>query len=330
MEVPLVSAGSAYRPEPRPAGDGERWTYRIFGLTISSGLQLPGVAPLVAGGDHLVRLDMAERSEVDRAFSGAPSVRAQLTLGGAEIVEVLRGRRGDRLLLCGRHGAFYVGPGGDPVLCAPTDLQALGWQRVLLDTVLGTAALAHGYEGLHAGAIELDDGVVAIASPSGGGKSTLCAELVARGARLFADDLVFLGRQAGGVLAHPGPPLMTLPSGWSEDRRVPGILLGVEAGEEWIAVPGAGHEPAPLLAVLVLNRHRGATGARLDASGSPLELLTVAMHSVLEEDRQRTRFDLLAELAQQTPVRRLVADSGTPPEILAGLVESAAHDLANA
>ena len=40
--------------------------------------------------------------------------------------------------------------------------------------------------------------------------TTLCAELIRRGARFFTDDLLFLRRAEGGVLPQPGPPMMTL------------------------------------------------------------------------------------------------------------------------
>jgi hypothetical protein len=46
--------------------------------------------------------------------------------------------------------------------CAPVDPNDPGWWRVVLDSVLFTVALLHGYEALHAGAIATPDGVVAI------------------------------------------------------------------------------------------------------------------------------------------------------------------------
>ena len=302
----------------------------MFGLTVSSGFVLPGLVPVSTIGAPRVALDLAERSAVESEFAGPPTTSTQLVLGRGQTVDVDLGANGDRLLTCGRQALFYVGPGGDTVLCAPTDPPDPGWQLVLLDTVLGTAALAHGYDALHAGAVELAEGVVAVASPTGGGKSTLCAELVARGARLFADDLVFMSRRGSDVIAHPAPPLMTLPAGWSDDSRLPAEVLAVDTDQAWMAVSRASQAPAPLLAVLALDRRPGAGPTRVEPGRTPLELHTLALHSVLEEDRRRVRFELLADLAQQTPVRRLVADPAVPAGRLAELVERTASELADA
>lgn len=331
MHAPLISAGRADQPGPkRGERAGRRWTYRLFGLTVSSGFRLPGLVAVRASGPPMVTLDIAERSAVEAAFSGPPALDIKLVLGRGRTVDVVLGRRADRLLTLERQAVFHVGPRGETVLCAPADLESSGWQQVLLDTVLGTAALAHGYEALHAGAAILESGVVAIASPSGGGKSTLCAELVARGAGLFADDLVFLERRASGVVAHPGPPLMRLPVEWSGDGRLVAEVLDVDAEETWIALPRPKQEPARLLAVLVLDRYQDAGEPRVEPSHTALDLHLVALHSVLQPDRRRARFELLADLAEQTPVRHLVADPATHPRLLAELVESTARSLARA
>ena len=305
-------------------------TYRLFGLTVSSGFGLPGLVAIHDRRPPIATVDLVERSVVEAAFSGPPVMDIELVLGDGRTVDVVLGRRADRLLTYGRQAVFHVGPKGETVLCAPADLESRGWQKVLLDTVLGTAALAHGYEALHAGAVVLESGVVAIASSSGGGKSTLCAELVARGAGLFADDLVFLERRRGGIMAHPGPPLMTLPAEWSADGRLGAEVLDVDARESWIALPRAVDKPAPLLAVLVLDRYHGAGEPRVEPGRTALDLHLVALHSVLQPDRRRARFELLANLAELTPVRHLVAEPAAHPRQLAELVESTARSLARA
>src|SRR6478752_10213357 len=96
------------------------------------------------------------------------------------------------------------------IACLPRDAGDPSWRRFLLDTVLWWTALANGLHVLHAGAVEPGGGgVVGILSASGGGKSTLTGELLARGARLFSDDVLVLG-PAPELTAHPGPPLMNI------------------------------------------------------------------------------------------------------------------------
>ena len=304
-----------------------RWNYRMFGLEISSGVRLPGITPL--GGDHegAVALDLAPAAEVERAFSGAVGDRFRLTLGEGETIDVVSGGRTDLRLIYGDRAQFHISAGGKRVLCAPADRDAFGWQRVLLDTVLGTTAIVQGYEALHAAAVELECGVVAIAAQSGGGKSTLCAELILRGARLFSDDMVFMARNGTDLVAHPGPPLMNLAVDWPGDRDQIGEVLAIEAGEAWIATRRASDTPGRLLALFLLDRRPDAPAVRVDEGISPAEMLGLALHSGWDAARRLARFDLLSELARTTPVLRVLANSSTTPAVLAGAVESAARGL---
>jgi hypothetical protein len=212
------------------------------------------------------------------------------------------------------------------VLGAPAEREAPAWQRVLLDTVLGTAALCAGHEALHAAAVELPGGVVAITAPSGGGKSTLCAELIHRGARLFADDIVFLTREDGRILAHPGPPLMNVASERRAEAAKLGDTLAVLGGEHWVAVADSASDPRPLRALILLDRRPGIDEARLEPEDSPLALLGAALDGGPQLDRRSARFELLADLARDTPVLRLLAGSHVPPSTLAELVESASAE----
>ena len=58
---------------------------------------------------------------------------------------------------------------------------------------------------LHASAVVLDGAAVAFTAPSGTGKSTLAAHLVAAGASFLTDDVLALDDRNGVVEAHSGP-----------------------------------------------------------------------------------------------------------------------------
>ncbi len=129
--------------------------------------------------------------------------------------------------------------------CAPADPADRAWWRVVLDSVLFTVALLRGYEALHAGAVATPDGVVAITAATGGGKSTLLSELLGRGSALMADDVLVLEpRGAGPPLAHPAPPLMTVPADESRGWRGRAAICAV-GEEQWVAFP-VQSEPLPL------------------------------------------------------------------------------------
>ncbi len=90
---------------------------------------------------------------------------------------------------------------------------------------------------LHASTVVIDGKGVALAGPSGVGKSATALALIARGATLLADDITWLKATSAAVLAHCPPAL----SGLIEARGV-GILN---------APPAA---PAPLCLIVDLGQ----------------------------------------------------------------------------
>ncbi|HVA20069.1 MAG TPA: hypothetical protein VMU55_07835 [Solirubrobacteraceae bacterium] len=174
--------------------------------------------------------------------------------------------------------------------------------------------------------IATSDGAIAITAASGGGKSTLLTELIARGQALMADDVLVLEpRGAESPLAYPAPPLMTVPA-----IRVPTLgeiassettICSVE-DERWIAVP-VHPEPLPLRALVVLDRRPGSpqmsgSEAVLQKIDEPLApLLGALMSFPRSPERQRARFELAGALASRIALWRLTADLNTPPDVLA-------------
>ena len=55
---------------------------------------------------------------------------------------------------------------------------------------------------LHASTVVVNGRAVAITGPSGAGKSAFALALIARGATLLADDITWLERQGGVIVAH--------------------------------------------------------------------------------------------------------------------------------
>jgi hypothetical protein len=299
-----------------------RLHYSFFALTVSSSRPFPGLIPVEPTGRYpRVSVDFAPRAELERRFSGPTGRRVILASGAHETIEIMFGEGQDVWLNYEQRARFHISPGGGHVLCAPTDPAAADWQRVLLDTVLGTAALCRGHEAVHAAAAELPGGIVAITAGSGGGKTTLCAELMRRGGRLFADDLVFLTRESEGVIAHPGPPLMNLPLGLELDAHRLGERVAVFDDEEWVAIAGAATTAARLRAVIVLERDPAIHGAWLERA-SPLSVIAAGLDSGSTLGRRRARFELLGDLAGQATVMTLRAGPEVLPETLAELVES--------
>jgi hypothetical protein len=231
-------------------------------------------------------------------------------------------RLGDRShrFLYGDRAAFHLSADGSELRCAVADVDEPGWQRLFLDTVLWSCSLLSGFELLHASAVTWSHGAIALASTTGGGKTSLAAELLRRGAELLCDDVLAFTRVDGRLGGHPAPPVMNLPLNGPQEI---GRELARFPGERWIAVEHAAREPRPLDAICLLERRRGGGLAIERLSSTPLDLLPHAF--ALRGAPQRGaahRFEVLSEVATEVPVYRVSADVDVPPDQLADVVES--------
>lgn len=204
--------------------------------------------------------------------------------------------------------------------------------RIEIDWLAGASAAPHylfahalplwlesqGRPVLHASAVAFGDRAVAFLGPSGIGKSTLCAELVKLGCRLVADDGLAV-RESGSDawLCALGPPMLRLwPSALEGRMGVTALTLPrVYARLEkrlW-APPMAGELPAemPLAAIFLLRRaaEDDALG-HIEESSAREGLVELLAHGVAGAAAAAlglaaSRFERLARLASELPVRRL-------------------------
>jgi hypothetical protein len=178
-----------------------------------------------------------------------------------------------------------------------------------------------GREALHAAAVVLADGrLVAVTAPPGGGKSTLCAELIGRGGSLFADDVVVLDSAAR---ARCGPALMNLPA-HADLGRLGARRLANFGDEEWVSLPDDGPlvpRAARLDLFAILDRRAGAGDPMIAPERSGTALIAAALDSGPWPERRLARFDLLADVAASAAVARLTAGDDVAPSALAETLE---------
>ncbi len=332
-----------------------------FGLGLLSDVTPPGAWVQRPLAEPTLRLRSASSRAIAESWSGLDAIGWEGMIDGAPFV-VERGRAGDHRFVHGAHphqsgtlsagtrAVHHLSTDARVLRCAPSDPAEQSWWRVVLDSVLFTVALLQGYEALHAGALATPDGAVAITAASGGGKSTLLSELLAHGLTLAADDVLVLEPSSTDAppLAHPAPPLMTVPAarlprlaaascpaetGSSEagppEARADADASQTETGppeaicalgeERWIPVP-VHPEPLPLKALVVLNRRPGlATG--MHRAARPLAVLVGSLLRFPRvPERERTRFEVAGAIAAHVPIWRLDADPSVAPETLAGLL----------
>lgn len=245
---------------------------------------------------------------------GEPVHEARVADGA--LLRVERGPDGDHLIHCGAH-RFHLAADNATVVCAPPEGPDPLWWIALLDWVPYCAASLSGRLCLHAAGVAIGGRVLAIAAGSGAGKSTLALALLDAGATFFCDDVLAVEARPDGVVAHPGPRLAKVVAGRPDLVGRLGRPLG-RAGEEiLVAVAGAAGDPAPVGAVVVLDRSgTGAEPPRLTAEGlAGLRRLVVGLPAPAAGERER--FEALAALVDAAPALRLEAGGHVPAATLA-------------
>ena len=307
-----------------------RMGLRAFGVGLLADMPPPGAWVAAPLAEPSLCLQAATSEEVAECWSGLDAIGWEGTIDGAPFV-VERGRAGDHRFVhgelpdqqgtpaVGTRAIHHLSADAGTLRCAPADPDEQSWWRVVLDSVLFTVALLRGYEALHAGAVATPDGALAITATTGGGKSTLLCELLSDGLAPITDDVLVLeSRGEDCPLAHPGPPLMTVPAGISPPLGAP--IASIDE-ERWIAVP-VHPDAIPLSALVVLNRSPGlATSLR-----RVRDPLTVLIGSLLRfpriPERERVRFEMAGAIAAHVPLWELSADPSVTPGTLAGLLRA--------
>lgn len=290
---------------------------RALGLEVRSDFPLrvlPGPAP--ASGSRTLSV---------RAVDRLPKRAA----GEAERLVERRTPEGELFLAVDHHpdvgyrieapgfGELLLACDGKEVLSEVPSTNGVEWSRLFFAQVLPCAAALQGLEVLHASAVSLPGGVTAFAGAPGQGKSSLSAQLVARGAGFVTDDVVALEHAGEEVLAHPGPAFASVADeeldAMSDSHRG---RLGPELGrgEKVYVGPRPLPQPLPLRRLCYLVRDRSEGGPVLEALDPPDPRLLLASTFVSHlPDRQRleAQLELCAQLARLVPCVRLVVPGGT-------------------
>jgi hypothetical protein len=302
--------------------------YVAFGLALRSSFPLAGMAPADEQRLPVLELSLVSPAHLATAWSGpegAPIWRGRLGDGGDLAIEL--GAAGDLLFANGARAGFRLDADMRSLLCAPVS-GGLDWQRTLLSKVLSSIAVMRGYEALHASAVDSPVGVVAVAAPTGMGKTTLALELMRRGWPLMSDDVLALANTPDGVLAYPATPHMNIAASSLEDLAAGqiGTTLAVLAGERWITARDRGRHARPVRAICLLERRPGlALDVQLLPAG-PLPLAPYILGLTGDVERERRKFALYADLAGSATLMRLTCDVSVPPADLADVIEGALAD----
>jgi hypothetical protein len=184
--------------------------------------------------------------------------------------------------------------------------------------VLAHVLAAEGLLVLHASAVQVGDRALAIAGPSGVGKSTLAALLCAAGARLVADDALRVDATDSGSVCFPGSRRLRLrSSAASLGDMIEGAAVGATADGRTAVMPTRpADSPMELHAVLIPDPTRETNRLQIRKLGAMEALQELLRHPRLtmwrSSDPIARLFALTAEIAAKLPVYRAVVPWGPP------------------
>lgn len=291
-----------------------------FGLRISSAEPIPGITPLDVRPAPRTSLRVVDEPG---ALSRRAGNEVLYRSDEGEPPHLLIDRRaGGYGVWSPRMGRFQISADGTEILAAVPRGRSWPWQLLFAQTLPITAAI-QGYEVLHASAVAIDGGVVAIVAPSGSGKSTLAFALVRRGAAFVADDVVTVESVDGTLLAHPGAGVVNASA--EEVRRGIPHESRLARGAKHHLVVARAPGPLPLRALVLLER----TGAKARPSierisePDPFMLLGSTFVFVVKEAQRLIRqLDIHQAIASSVPVLHARLPRVEDPDRLAELVEA--------
>jgi hypothetical protein len=231
-------------------------------------------------------------------------------------------------LVWGRgRGSYLLSLDGRRLLCAPSESPPERWERFLIGQVLPFTALVSGLEIFHASSVVSDGGAIALAGPSGAGKTSVALALCENGADFLADDVLALESRDDELLAHSGTPLAGIDR--HETRRLSdaGKLLREETlmtnrREQVVRVKTSAEEAPPLHTLFFLDRRaHGPSNPHFETVTDPQILLTATFNFALTTpERLRGLLDVCA-LAAWRRVERIVAGPSTDASELGAAIE---------
>lgn len=283
--------------------------YRAYGLVIESQEPLEELASV-----ELRETEAPTQVSLER-FTGAP-LPVDLDEARPPMPElawpVIARDAGGYRLNFSEEAEFWVAADGRRIRCFQSIRSNPSVRHYLLDHVLPRALDLWGYNPLHATAVATPDAVLAFLGPSGTGKSTIAAALVARGCALVSDDCLVLECSASSILAVPSYPGLRL---HQEACDVLGFGTGLRPVAEYSSkqraaggVPLA-KESLPLLAVYSLFRtdSSGMNPTEFKALGPADATMTLAGSAfrmdVERRDQHRQQLGFFAGVVRRVPIR---------------------------
>jgi hypothetical protein len=295
--------------------------YSVFGLTINANRRIPGLTPLESASpqaDIQVSFGLSGPPQVSASAREQFHVTPETSQAGAPLLTASRLASGDYLHLLYADGtAFLLDRKGENVWATwPESLTFEDTAIYFLGPVLTYVLRLRGYLSLHASAVCVGDGAIALLGPQGAGKSTTAAAFATLGHAVLTDDTATVVEQDGRFVVQSGNPRVRL-----REDSVAGLfgapdalpLLTPSWNKRYLDLRGDGYRfetrPVPLAAIYVLDER--ATGTTtviegLDGSAALMALVAnTSSNQLLDRAMRVSELERVAVLAKHVKLRRV-------------------------
>ena len=293
---------------------------------------LPGLVPGASASLPAVQVELAPQEALDERWAprAARSLVDDRYPDGSLFLAVEHDDEAGYRIHAPGYGTHLIS--ADAARLSTTPAAATwGGRRLLVGQVLPLLSVLHGREVLHAGGALVDERLVGFVAASGTGKSSTIGQLVAAGARFFADDVLALERAGGELRAHPGPRLLNLDAQEvasldpAAARRL-GPLVAED--EELHFEPEGATGPAPLAGLLFLKRAPDAVTA-IAPSVRTAEVLGAAYLAYLQTpERLVGQLETTAVLSRRVTLGELTIGTGDGSGAIAAKIAAWTRGLA--
>lgn len=223
--------------------------YFLCGLKVTSEVDFPELSAW--------RGPASRPSDIELAIGPIESLVAPDHVG-----ESFQAKGDSRFILdVNQRGRVLVADGRRIVFEPREDVDPTRVRLILIGTVQSVLWHQRGLLPLHASALRIGERAVAIAGPTGSGKSVLAAVLAGQGAPLLTDDFAVLDLADGQPRLLPGYQRVRL---WADACEALGLqdskLARAHPAYEKFVVDGADlteQEPVPLGDILIMSGERG-------------------------------------------------------------------------
>lgn len=287
------------------------WRYRIYGLTIESHREIPGLAQAGRGTAVDVHLTFGEPLQ---------SHETHTLWAQRSGVEVWRTGSPECFHFCYSDGTDFLISRRNHIAAAWLPSSSFeDTVAYLVGPIFGFLLRIHGILCLHACAIAVGNKAILVSGRHSAGKSTLAASFADAGFPILSDDVVAIRPHRSGYLACPGYPLLRL---WpdavkylSNTSELPRITPTWDKRKLDLMSPPFRFQSTPLPIAAVYLIEDGEGEMRVQDVGGAGRLMNLAANTyaneLLDMDLRRSEFQQLARFAPSVPVRSLVRDIGT-------------------